>query len=420
VKSPIGNLISVVVPIYGGEIFVEQCIDSLLTQSHQALEVILVNDGSPDRAGEICDKAAKLDKRVKVIHQENSGLVSARKAGVSRASGQYLGFVDGDDWVGADYFGQLHELIATNSADLAISGHIRDFLGKQELIAPVLEPGVFDQNKIVEEILPYAIFNGVYFQHGVSTYVWNKLFRRSEASEFIRTIPEDIVVGEDAALTYPYLFSCSKIVVAKQGEYFYRQRPRSILKSVPDIEVEYKRLSSLFEYLIRALSSAPPNAHVNEQLINYFFSLVLIRSGGIITDDSGERWFSPFRELTSHRKIAVCSSGSFGQLLMQSLMKFDMFELVSWIDDDEYESQSAGLPVRSLDSLTELEFDVILIASIDEKYSESMARRLEQLGVPESKISRVRPNFDELEAILSHIGFDLKTYSFKPKDLTER
>lgn len=411
------NLISIVVPVFGGEEYVEQCIDSIVLQTHHNLEIILVDDGSPDGAGVICDKAAQLDKRIHVIHQPNLGLVRARKAGVSIATGKYLGFVDGDDWVGADYFGNMHELVASSSADLVISGHVRDFLGKQEAISPLINPGIYSQLEIRDAILPKAIFNGSFFQHGISTYVWNKLFKRQEASRVIREIPKDIVVGEDAALTYPYLYSTSSLVIWQEGEYFYRQRPRSILKSVQDVNVEYRRLSVLFQYLTEFFGKDQSNSDVHDQLRKYFYALAIIRSGGVIQSPTNGGWFTPFTNLTLQQKVVVFSSGSFGQLLFEALNNLGLFDIVGWIDEDSYESQSVGLPVTSMDSLKHMDFDLIVIASLDPDYSAVVAAQLELLGINSDKISRALPDFAKLEVSLRSVGFNLDDFNFRPMEI---
>lgn len=408
------SLISIVVPIYGGEKYVEHCIDSIMRQSHQNLEVILVDDGSPDGSGAICDRAAGIDRRIRVIHQSNSGLVSARKAGVSIATGKYLGFVDGDDWVGPGFVETMYNQIANNSADLVISGHVRDLLGKQEVIPPLFAPGTYDYSDIRDNILPKAIFNGIFFQHGVSTYVWNKLFKREEASHFVRKIPRDIVVGEDAALTYPYLNSASRIVVIHDAQYFYRQRPSSILKSIQETSVEFTQLSSLFQYLKNCLNDKQLATSFNYQISNYFFALVLIRSGGLIKATSSEELYIPFSGLSLKQRIVVHSSGSFGQHFTSAVEKFGVFEIVGWIDEDADESQRQGLPVTNLESISEFHFDSVVIASIDQEYSESIACKLENLGVERNKISRVTPDFKKLERILVDIGFDPESFSYTP------
>ena len=110
-------LISVIVPIYGIERYVGHCIESLMRQTYQNLEIILVDDGSPDRCPQICDLYASKDKRIKVIHKENGGIVTARKAGVKIAQGEYIGFVDGDDWVGEGYFQSMLNSIYNRSIE---------------------------------------------------------------------------------------------------------------------------------------------------------------------------------------------------------------------------------------------------------------------------------------------------------------
>lgn len=115
--------VSIIVPMYGVEKYVEQCIDSLLKQTLQEIEIILVDDGSPDRSGEIADEYAKKDSRIKVVHQKNSGLGPARNTGIRVATGDYIGFVDSDDWANHQMFARLYEVAVKNNADIVVSGH---------------------------------------------------------------------------------------------------------------------------------------------------------------------------------------------------------------------------------------------------------------------------------------------------------
>ena len=115
--------VSIIVPMYGVEKYVGQCIDSLLNQTLQEIEIILVDDGSPDRSGEIADEYAKKDGRIKVVHQKNSGLGPARNTGIRVATGDYIGFVDSDDWANHQMFARLYEAAVKNNADIVVSGH---------------------------------------------------------------------------------------------------------------------------------------------------------------------------------------------------------------------------------------------------------------------------------------------------------
>ncbi|MDQ1143763.1 glycosyltransferase involved in cell wall biosynthesis [Bacillus sp. SORGH_AS 510] len=113
--------VSVIVPIYNVEKFLSKCIETIINQSYKNLEIILVDDGSPDRSGEICDEYAAKDKRIKVIHQKNSGVSSARNAGINAATGDYVCFADGDDYLMPDYVEYLMDLAVRNDADISLT-----------------------------------------------------------------------------------------------------------------------------------------------------------------------------------------------------------------------------------------------------------------------------------------------------------
>ena len=116
------SLISIIVPIYNVEDYLCKCVDSILTQTYKNIEVILVNDGSIDNCGKICDEYALKDNRVKVIHKKNGGIADARNAGLEICCGDYIGFVDSDDWIAEDMYEVLHDFASSNSLDVAICG----------------------------------------------------------------------------------------------------------------------------------------------------------------------------------------------------------------------------------------------------------------------------------------------------------
>ena len=135
-------LISVLVPIYKIDRYLGICVESLLNQTYKNLEIILVDDGSPDRCPEICDLYASKDERIKVIHKENGGLVSARKAALMAAKGSYIGYVDGDDWVGPGFYHSLYSSIKESDADIAIAGFSRDLFSSTKNILNAIPSGV--------------------------------------------------------------------------------------------------------------------------------------------------------------------------------------------------------------------------------------------------------------------------------------
>ena len=138
-------IISVIVPVYNVKDYLNECVESIVNQSYAALEIILVDDGSTDGSAEICDNWLKRDSRIRVIHKENGGLSDARNAGMSIATGEYVGFVDGDDKIAKEMYCRLHDLMVEKQADMVCCNHLRfgalnysnDCTGKIDCYTPV-------------------------------------------------------------------------------------------------------------------------------------------------------------------------------------------------------------------------------------------------------------------------------------------
>lgn len=166
------ELISVIVPIYMIEQYLGVCIESILNQTYKNLEIILVDDGSKDLCPEICDLYAKKDSRIKVIHKDNGGLVSARKAGIQIASGQYIGYVDGDDWIEKEFYESMYCAIKASEADMVCAGYTRELFDKSEQFLNICSSGVYhDENlkHIYDSMISEVLFTDLGFIHMYGT-----------------------------------------------------------------------------------------------------------------------------------------------------------------------------------------------------------------------------------------------------------
>ena len=209
--------ISVIVPVYKIERYLSACVDSILAQTFQDLEVILVDDGSPDRCGDICDSYAKQDKRVCVIHQENTGLSCARNAGADRSTGRYICFIDGDDYILPEYCETLFSLLKDSQYDFSACGVCRFHDGEEP--SPQLSEGD-----------PVTLSNVDYLKGQLCRNkefgVWNRLFRR-ELFDLIQFFPgkihEDVIFSADLAQMH------GGVIVTEKQLYCYRQRSSSIV-----------------------------------------------------------------------------------------------------------------------------------------------------------------------------------------------
>lgn len=213
------DLISVIAPVYKVEKYLEKCIESIVNQTYRNLEIVLIDDGSPDNCPAICDNWSKKDNRIKVIHKKNGGLSDARNAGMEISTGEYIAFVDSDDWIESHYIEYLYQAIQETNAEISAC-EVREVIDG-EAAEPVLdEPLVFRENspkEAIEELLKGCGFRAV---------AWNKLYKRSllEGERF-----EVGRLHEDEFFSYRILDKASVLAFVDIPLYNYRQRLGSIM-----------------------------------------------------------------------------------------------------------------------------------------------------------------------------------------------
>ena len=232
----ISMIISIVVPIYGVEKYLKQCVDSILGQSYSDIDVILVDDGSKDGSPQICDEYARNDNRVNVIHKLNGGLVSARKEGVKNAKGEYLLFVDGDDWIEKDMVYELVKVAKDYSPDIIESGFYYAMENEKYEKYPYFTSQLYTYESIQETIIPKMLFTGEYYKYGVYPNVWNKMYKTEILKPTMEIIPDCLTLGEDAALTYSVLFNVRSFYTIDKCLYNYRMNPSSMTKKYNDTQ----------------------------------------------------------------------------------------------------------------------------------------------------------------------------------------
>lgn len=221
-------MISIIVPIYKVEKYLHQCINSIISQSFHDLEIILVDDGSPDNCPYICDDYANKDNRIKVIHKKNGGLIAARKSGVEVATGDYIAFVDGDDWIAPDMYEKVNQAIESCSPDGVFTQFYWSFSDKNNASEDAFLRNYYDKQQINDEIIPTMLFNGKYYRFGVYPNCWTKIFKADILKNNIFSVNDNIRMGEDAAFTYACIMDAESIAVIHQPLYFYRNTDESM------------------------------------------------------------------------------------------------------------------------------------------------------------------------------------------------
>lgn len=213
-------MISVIIPVYNVEKYLPDCLNSVLVQSYKNLEIILVDDGSPDSCGEICENYAVKDNRIKVIHKENGGLSDARNLGIDIAKGEYITFIDSDDLVTVTYIENLYIALKAANANLAISW-FSEFKDDDRIQLNATRLKIEN----IDILNSKQCFERLLCQNGVETSAWGKLYK-IELFEQLR-YPKGKIY-EDIPVTYRVIEGAKKIAVIECKDYFYRQRNNSI------------------------------------------------------------------------------------------------------------------------------------------------------------------------------------------------
>ncbi|MBR2043690.1 MAG: glycosyltransferase family 2 protein [Clostridia bacterium] len=263
---------SIIVPIYKVEKYLPRCIESVLAQTYKDFELILVDDGSPDGCSSICEQYKKRDSRIKTIHKENGGLVSARKAGLEIASGDYICFVDGDDFISCDMLENYENTLNSNKVDVICTGYSRYFNEDKIVSMPQkIKNGFYNKNDLQTQIYHRMLSVKPFYNFYIFPSVCSKCFRKQIADLVYRDIPNNISLGEDVAATYAILLKANSISVIDYCGYMYRQNPDSMTHTYD--KNLHEKIRNLIVYLknIEASTDWAVGNQINEYIIFLLF-----------------------------------------------------------------------------------------------------------------------------------------------------
>lgn len=375
-------LVSIIVPIYNSEAFLDKCIQSIINQSYKNIEIILVNDGSIDSSGEICDTYSSIDSRVKTIHKNNGGLVSSRKTGLKASTGEYILYIDGDDWIELTLIENYVNQVLKFKADVVISSHIVNLEGREDILMNSIPPGVYDKDKLKSTVYPKMLYTGKFSQFGIFSYSWGKLYRKELLLENQLRVDESITIGEDALCLYPTLLDADKLVILEQPGYHYRQRADSLIKTLRKIEIS--KMQKVYDDFKNIFFDKGISDIMLPQLQYYLLSLLIINTEG--PDIDGITDLYPFNEIESKKGLVIYGGGTFGQHVYKKITNNKSYNILAWIDEKHKHYSKLNLPVTGFDKIKSLNYDVIIIALIDENNSKQAVLKLIKHGVDKNKI----------------------------------
>ncbi len=381
--------LSVIVPVYNVSPYIEKCMDSLLGQSYQEMELILVDDGSTDDSGFILDSYAQRNKKVRVFHQKNSGAAKARKKGIEAAQGEYLTFVDADDHVESTYFELMMEEV--EDFDLLTAGYYEeqggaDGEGKKRIVYGALPEGAY----ITSEDRNYLLCNMIYFHYtvhrGLTPFIWDKVYRTSLVKDVMKKGDDTIRFAEDSEFLYRYVLMCGKVKVSSICGYHYVWRADSAVRNLkPDF---IDNIPKIYCSLRRDFERHDLKNELMWQLEAWMCDLLqsVPKSLGFYYPFQQFRYIFPFFNRIENVKVVLYGAGAVGRDYYRQLKQYPGIEVCCWADKNKTDNPGIRKLVQRPSDIQGVSYDYIIVAIKRQAVYLQIKAELNDIGVSSEKI----------------------------------
>lgn len=380
-------MLSVIVPVYNTEKYLKSCLESLVKQTYADLEILLIDDGSTDLSGTICDEFAKEYPQIVVRHQENQGVVVARNKGLEQARGEYISFVDSDDWLDADFFEKAMSYAVDEKADIVAMGAVYEGIGVSRKVVDTVPEGVYSREEIRRNIWNKMAYDQSAYRQGISASLGNKIIKTDILKEVASKIDTRIKYCEDGALVYLLFTKIDKLVVTHYCGYHYVQHEDSAIHTYTI--GAFENISILQKCMKKELLGSQEEDVLNQQITGYVAPLLnaAVKSVYGITLRIPVYLF-PFHMVPRRSKVILYGAGVVGTSYYRCLESGKYADMVAWVDKNHV---SLGEVVESPDVIMQTEFDYIVISVVEESVAESIRKQLLSMGVDEKKILWEKP-----------------------------
>lgn len=402
--------LSIVVPVFNEKYRLEKCLWSLKNQVMYNIEIILVDDGSNDGSAILCDEAASLDKRIKVLHMSNKGSTAARKAGMKLVTGKYVTFVDADDWIEQDLCACLYEQAEDSGAELIIGGHFLDVAGETIRQVSTLSAGLYNRQALENQVFPQLFHNDFYSGWSIHPFLCGKLFLREKLWPYMERVEEGIALGDDVCVTFPYLLDCKSVMLVDRPLYHYFQKENS--QSHSRIENEYLRnMRSIYKMVIESIHEHGLEDKYVENFRLYMLTTMLMPRfpwllGRNICQESEE----PFLKIRRGSKVIIYGAGLFGRSLHDFLDECQFAEVVLWLDARAKQLRKAGYHIKTLQEVQKWpDYDSLVVPIMNMDTVKAVCRDLTAAGIEAERIRYLDEEYVTSTEVWRMFGMD-QTY----------
>ncbi|HCT92616.1 MAG TPA: hypothetical protein DF613_14740 [Lachnospiraceae bacterium] len=378
-------LLSVIVPVYNAEKYISQCVNSILQQKHLALEIILVDDGSLDESGTICDLFAKKNYCVKALHIKNGGIAKARYEGIKIAKGRWVTFVDADDWISENAY---RDICFEDDCDIVVTGiceYTND--GREIMHMPYFKEGIYEREEIVSEIIPIMLWNSRENTWALDPSLCTKFFRRKDIQkqlEKVSKVGSDF--GEDSMVIYPMMFQVDRIRILKKIYYFHRLRPSGVLPPYIIDEEFIPKLYKVYEYLKDEFRKTAYWDFMKGQLDCFFINSIELKKHCFEYSFFEFAAFFPIEKVSRGSRVILYGAGELGIRYWKQNSLYHFCDIVSWVDRAHEDKQIDNCIIESPEVIKEREFEFVVIAVDNYYIAQGIVLYLSELGVGGEKI----------------------------------
>lgn len=380
-----GELLTVVVPVYNTSHYLSKCLESIMYQQYKNLDIILIDDGSTDGSGKICDEFSNIDNRIRVFHQKNMGLVATRKFGVELAKGDLITFVDSDDWIEFDMYYKMMAAYMEFEPDMVTSGITIENGDKVSYEIDIIPAGLYDHKKIKDQIVSCMMYDEHSRRRAVTPSVWNKIYKKDLFRKIIFNLDESITYGEDAAVTYIYIAKATRIMVLNKSWYHYVIHSDSMSRKY-DI-ISFEKIYRFYTYMKAQFLEHDLWDKMDTQLKKYtkvFLNQTMQDVFDIIPENP--IYLFPFELVGKDSRVVIYGAGKVGNSYRENLLKSGYAELIGFVDKNYNIIDAKEYIVDSPEILKCLTIDYVVIAIEKEELAIEIQDYIEKIGDKKCKI----------------------------------
>lgn len=377
--------VSVIVPVYNSEKYLTNCIDSILRQTHINFELILVDDGSTDTSGEICDNYANNNCKIKVLHKENGGQNSARLYGLSVANFDYIMFVDSDDWIDADYIERMLIIKGNKDFGIVTSGLIFEKNENKNFFIDQINEGIYSHEEIYRSVINRFFLDSESGGQGITHSLSNKLMEKKLLTPIIADIDKDITICEDGAVLFCMLLEAHQIKVSHYCGYHYIQHKESAIHSYDQDDIW--KLDLLRKYYIKQFNKY---GVYSDYLNNCLIKFISLNAEKALAHFWGyEKVYSlavPSKLPGNVKRVIVYGAGIKGKEFVSDLEACGRYSVIAWADKKHKLAINGHIKMILPEQIVDIDYDCIFVAIMNRYVAKDVENFLVDMGIDSKKI----------------------------------